>query len=69
MNNYQLTHLAFGHHGDDQIETMLMRLTRGGSGTARAGIPFTRPFQNGLIIRPFLCCKRKDIENIVWSMN
>ena len=32
MNECQLTHLALGHHGDDQIETMLMRLTRGSSG-------------------------------------
>ena len=62
MNDDQLTHLALGHHGDDQIETMLMRLTRGSSGSARAGIPFMRPFQKGFIVRPFLCLSRKDIE-------
>ena len=62
MNEHQLTYLALGHHGDDQIETMLMRLTRGSSGAARAGIPFMRPFQNGHIFRPFLCLSRKDIE-------
>ena len=62
MNDCQLTHLALGHHGDDQIETMLMRLTRGSSGSARAGIPFTRPFQEGFIVRPFLCVSRNDIE-------
>lgn len=62
MNECQLTHLTLGHHGDDQIETMLMRLTRGSSGTARAGIPFMRPFQKGFIFRPFLCLSRNDIE-------
>ena len=40
MREYDLSHLALGHHGDDQIETILMRLTRGSSGKARAGIPF-----------------------------
>ena len=62
MNDCQLTHLALGHHGDDQIETMLMRLTRGSSGSARAGIPFMRPFQKGFIVRPFLCLSRSEIE-------
>ena len=50
-----LYHLALGHHGDDQVETILMRLTRGSSGKARAGIPFQETFENGYIIRPFLC--------------
>jgi tRNA(Ile)-lysidine synthase len=62
MREYDLSHLALAHHGDDQIETILMRLTRGSSGYARAGIPFTRPFENGFIIRPFLCLNRNEIE-------
>lgn len=62
MEEYELSHLALAHHGDDQIETILMRLTRGSSGAARAGIPFLRPFQNGYIIRPFLCLNRDEIE-------
>ena len=62
MREDNLSHLALGHHGDDQIETILMRLTRGSSGNARAGIPFTRTFENGSIIRPFLCLNRNEIE-------
>lgn len=55
--------LALGHHGDDQIETILMRMTRGSSGKARAGIPFKRPFVNGEIIRPLLAVNREEIES------
>lgn len=62
MKKHGLRFLALGHHGDDQIETILMRLTRGSSGTARAGISFQRPFHDGMIIRPFLGISRKDIE-------
>jgi tRNA(Ile)-lysidine synthase len=62
MNECQLTYLTLAHHGDDQIETVLMRLTRGSSGSSRAGIPFMRPFGNGFIFRPFLCLSRREIE-------
>ncbi|MBB6447457.1 tRNA lysidine(34) synthetase TilS [Bacillus benzoevorans] len=62
MKELRLDYLVLAHHGDDQIETMLMRLTRGSSGAARAGIPFLRPFQNGYIVRPFLCLNRDEIE-------
>ncbi|WP_338471289.1 tRNA lysidine(34) synthetase TilS [Niallia sp. XMNu-256] len=62
MKEYHLSHLALAHHGDDQIETILMRLTRGSSGSARAGIPFMRPFEKGTIVRPFLALSRQEIE-------
>jgi tRNA(Ile)-lysidine synthase len=61
MKKYAASYLALGHHGDDQIETMLMRLTRGSSGKARAGIPFSRPFFEGTIFRPFLCLTKDEI--------
>lgn len=62
MEAYQFPYLALGHHGDDQIETILMRMTRGSTGKARAGILFKRPFFGGQIIRPFLCLNRSEIE-------
>ncbi|MGD6857703.1 tRNA lysidine(34) synthetase TilS [Bacillus infantis] len=61
------SYLALGHHGDDQMETILMRLTRGSTGEARSGIPFSRPFGGGEIIRPFLCLERGEIEEYCLS--
>ncbi|WP_040206603.1 tRNA lysidine(34) synthetase TilS [Neobacillus jeddahensis] len=63
MKKYDASYLALGHHGDDQIETMLMRLTRGSSGKARAGIPFLRPFHEGTIFRPFLGVTKDEIRD------
>ncbi|PLS15136.1 tRNA lysidine(34) synthetase TilS [Bacillus sp. M6-12] len=65
MDKHQLGLLALGHHGDDQIETILMRLTRGAGGAARAGIVQQRPFGPGKIVRPFLSASRQEIENYV----
>ncbi|WP_084783091.1 tRNA lysidine(34) synthetase TilS [Bacillus dakarensis] len=62
LKKYRFPLLALGHHGDDQIETILMRLTRGGTGKARAGIPFSRTIQEGELFRPFLCLNREEIE-------
>lgn len=59
---YRFSILALGHHGDDQVETILMRLTRGSTGKARSGIPFSRTFHDGVLVRPFLCLNREEIE-------
>ncbi|RLQ91675.1 tRNA lysidine(34) synthetase TilS [Falsibacillus albus] len=62
VNGKDFNKLAFGHHGDDQVETVLMRMTRGAVGKSRAGIPFKRPFERGYIIRPLLPLQKKEIE-------
>jgi tRNA(Ile)-lysidine synthase len=62
MKEGSATKLALGHHGDDQVETILMKLTRGASGTSRAGIPLKRSFADGEIIRPFLSVTKMEIE-------
>lgn len=54
--------VALAHHGDDQIETVLMRLVRGSTTGGYAGIPVKRPFGSGYIVRPFLCIDRRQIE-------
>jgi len=69
MEKYRFSYLALGHHGDDQMETILMRLTRGASGTARAGIPFSRPFHHGTIFRPFLCLTKSELQHYCKAHN
>ena len=54
--------LAVGQHADDQIETILMRLTRGSTGKSRAGIQPSRPFGYGTLIRPLLGVTKEEIE-------
>ena len=57
--------LVFGHHADDQIETVIMSLVRGSLPSTLTGIPITRPFSNGSIIRPFLCVTKDEILDFV----
>jgi len=57
--------LVFGHHADDQIETIIMSLVRGTLASSLTGIPITRPFSNGSIIRPFLCVTKEEVLNFL----
>jgi tRNA(Ile)-lysidine synthase len=61
MDKYHATVLALAQHGDDQIETMLMRLVRGGTSKSISGIQPIRPFHSGFVIRPFLPLTKDDI--------
>ncbi|GAB4072150.1 tRNA lysidine(34) synthetase TilS [Barrientosiimonas marina] len=63
MNLYQADYLAFGHHADDQLETMLMGLIHSASVKSLAGIPLERAFASGKIIRPLLGVTKDQIEH------
>lgn len=52
------THIAMGHTQDDQAETMLLRLLRGGGRGALAGMAARR----GMILRPLLAVSRADVR-------
>ena len=54
MKKYDARYVALGHHGDDQVETILMRLVRGSTPKGYAGIAVKRPFHNGYLIRRYL---------------
>ena len=69
MKKYRATKLAVAQHGDDQIESILMRLTRGSTGAARAGILVKRPFASGELIRPLLGVIKRKSKNIVKRCN
>lgn len=62
MNETGASKLVLGHHADDQIETVLFRLTRGSTMKGMAGIQPKRPFGNGDIVRPMLSVSRNEIE-------
>lgn len=62
MKRYEADYLALGHHGDDQVETMFMSMTRSASTVALSGIPASRPFAGGFIIRPLLSVTKQEIE-------
>lgn len=49
-----ILHLALAHHGDDQAETVLMRLARGSGIDGLAGMPMVRHARDVRIIRPLL---------------
>lgn len=62
MDIHNADYLALGHHADDQVETMLMTFVRSASTLALSGIPVTREFHGGKIVRPFLCVTKADIQ-------
>lgn len=54
--------IATAHTLSDQLETVLFRMARGGSGiNGMCGIPIKR----GAFIRPFLCINRAEVEELV----
>ncbi len=52
--------IATAHHGDDQLETMLMRLARGSGVDGLSGVRA----RNGAIIRPLLDFAKAELEAI-----
>src|SRR5690625_6183064 len=55
-------YLALGHHADDQVETMLMALTKVTRPEVLSGIPISRFFNGSEIIRPLLSVNKIAIE-------
>ncbi len=55
---YKAQSIALGHHADDQVETVLMRLIRGSGIDGLKGIPAKR----AEFIRPLIECNQQEIE-------
>jgi tRNA(Ile)-lysidine synthase len=58
-----LTKIATAHHLDDQLETILINLTRGTGLKGLRGMKVKR----GSIIRPLLCVSREDINDFIYA--
>ncbi|ALC87086.1 hypothetical protein AM499_15640 [Bacillus sp. FJAT-22090] len=69
MEQHNYPKLVLGHHADDQVETVIMSLVRGTLSSSITGIPRTRNFSTGEIIRPFLGVTKEEIFNYVHLLN
>lgn len=54
--------LLSAHHRDDQAETLLLQLLRGGGVHGLAAMPLQRPLGTGVLLRPLLDIPRTDLE-------
>ena len=54
--------LLLAHHADDQVETILFRLFRGGRVSGLEGMPVARPIGKAALYRPLLEITRSEIE-------
>ncbi len=59
LQKYEAQKIALGHHADDQVETVLLRLMRGAGLQGLKGI---LPVREGKVIRPLLEVWRHEIE-------
>ena len=59
-DEFGYAHIATAHHADDQLETLLMRLSRGSGVDGLAGVRAV----NGRIIRPMLAFTKSEIMDI-----
>ena len=60
---HKASKIVVAHHLDDQVETTLMRLTRGTSFSGYAGIPEIRKDRNISIVRPLMEVTKEEIIN------
>lgn len=61
LKKYNAHYLFLAHHGDDLIETILMKIARGSNIEGYAGIKEITNFKNYKIIRPLLSYTKEDI--------
>jgi len=57
--------LLFGHHRDDQVETVLLKLLRGAGPEGLGGMRTRRPFGRGQLWRPLLALPRTQLREYV----
>ncbi len=60
LHQYGAHKIALGHHADDQVETVLLRLLRG---SGLRGLKGMLPIREGRVIRPLIEVWRAEIES------
>lgn len=61
VNKYSSRYLFTAHHGDDLVETMLMRIVRGSSFNGYKGFDKVSKRDGYTIIRPLILCSKENI--------
>lgn len=61
MRQRQVTKVFTAHHQGDQVETVLMHLTRGGQLSELVGMKTNRHFSDGQLIRPLLSFSKAEL--------
>lgn len=69
MNQTDASILMTAHHQDDQVETILMKLTRGSTLEQITGIERVQPFHKGYLVRPLLSFSKETIYDYAHRMN
>ena len=54
--------LLTAHHGDDQLESLLLALKRGAGPAGLSGIASSRSFAAGMMLRPLLAYTRAELQ-------
>lgn len=62
VNKYHANYLMTAHHGDDLVETILMRLTRGSSIEGYSGFSKIQNENGYLLVRPLITATKEQIK-------
>ena len=69
VNKYKSNYLFTAHHGDDLIETILMRISRGSSLKGYAGFEKINKDRGYNIVRPLVYLTKQEIEKYLKEKN
>ncbi len=69
LKKYNTDILLTAHHGDDLVETILMRIIRGSNINGFKGFAKISKYNQFTIIRPLIFYTKKDIENYIKENN
>lgn len=69
VKKYKAAYLMTAHHGDDLMETILMRLNRGAHLKGYSGFQLINKKDNYQLVRPLIYMTKKEIENYLIQNN